>query len=395
VNKRSKVIVMGLGVNGLGVLRSMGMLGVECGGIYQRKDEELGIHSRFCRHVEQADKNLSDSSLWQCLNSLQRKLGDGPSVLIPSADRYAAFLCDNQEQLKKDYLVCMPSKEIHDAFLNKKRTAEICLSNDVPIPQTFSAESLKELDHIGKNLDYPAIIKPAYTFGSTFPGKNAVIGKSSELYSFYKRYPDLVDKTIIQSIIPSGDGNILVTASYSDSKGRVLGMYSGRKLRQYLPDYGVTCFGISESNDYLKELTKNFLENIGFKGFAALEFAHDVDRNQYAFIELNTRTYYHNQLFADAGVDLSKIAYLDLIGENFEAYMRKQGQLDGVHWLDFERDLASFYRKREIGDIGIAEWFFSLPKARSFAVWNRKDVKPFFKGVERLFTMIFNHSVKK
>jgi predicted ATP-grasp superfamily ATP-dependent carboligase len=80
---------------------------------------------------------------------------------------------------------------------------------------------------------------------------------------------DLLGKCVIQQVISSGDGDILVTATYSGSSGTVEAIYSGRKIRQYLPDYGATCFGISERHAMLEESTRAFLNNIRYRGFAA------------------------------------------------------------------------------------------------------------------------------
>jgi predicted ATP-grasp superfamily ATP-dependent carboligase len=195
--------------------------------------------------------------------------------------------------------------------------------------------------------------------------------------AFFEEF-DVYGTAVIQEIIPSGDGDIIVLATYSDDSGKVLATYSGRKLRQYLPDYGATCYGISESHLKLEHSVKAFLENIGYKGFAMIEFARSrVDQRAY-FLELNTRTSWTNRLYADAGVDLTQVGYLSMIGLDYLELVGSIQQRDGVIWLDFRRDLASLKIKRRQRVLGVFRWFLSILKSRSFAWWDWRDPVPFF-----------------
>jgi predicted ATP-grasp superfamily ATP-dependent carboligase len=245
------------------------------------------------------------------------------------------------------------------------------------IPPTFCPETIEELETVAATIAFPVVVKPRYTFGTAFPGKNAVFDDPRALVTFFDG-TTLLGHCVIQRIIPSGDGDILVTASYSAENGRVQAMYSGRKIRQYLPDYGATCFGISERNPPLEEQSRGFLEGIGYRGFAALEFARSREDGRAYFIELNTRTYYHNQLFADAGVDLTQVGYLSASGHDSRALLGKLEQRDGVIWIDFRRDFQSMRIKRRQGRIGLLQWLHSIMAARSFAYWNWRDPAPFF-----------------
>ncbi len=225
-------------------------------------------------------------------------------------------------------------------------------------------------------MTFPVIVKPRYTFGTGFPGKNAVFDEPRALLNFFSGN-NLLGHCVIQQIIPSGDGDIIVTASYSADNGVVQAMYSGRKIRQHLPDYGATCFGISERHPDLEKQSRRFLENIGYKGFAALEFARSREDGRAYFLELNTRTYYHNQLFADAGVDLTQVGYLSASGHDFRSLLGPLEQREGLIWLDFRRDFQSMRIKRRQGRIRVAQWLRSIVAARSFAYWDWRDPVPF------------------
>jgi predicted ATP-grasp superfamily ATP-dependent carboligase len=369
-------IVLGTDVNGIAVIRSLGRLGVRCGAISARLPGDHAAHSRYLGWHETVRLDASDETLVSTLRSVADRLGSGRTVLIPTTDRYSEFLSRNQETLSNDFVCCCPDLELCDAFLDKWKTARLCIDHGILIPPTFCPETIDDLAKVAATVTFPVIVKPRYTYGTGFPGKNAVFDEARALLSFFDGN-DLLGHCVIQRIIPSGDGDILVTASFSADNGHVQAMYSGRKIRQYLPDYGATCFGISERHRDLEEQSRRFLEGIGYKGFAALEFARSREDGRAYFLELNTRTYYHNQLFADAGVDLTQVGYLSASGHDFRALLGTLEQREGLIWIDFRRDLQSMRIKRRQRRIGIVQWLCSVKTARSFAYWNWRDPTPF------------------
>ena len=372
----AKAIVLGTDVNGIAVIRSLGRLGVRCGAISARSPGDHAVHSRYLGCHETVRLDASDEALDSALRIVTKRLGSGPTVLVPTTDRYSEFLSRNQEALSNVFISCCPSTKLCNAFLDKWETALLCSDNGILIPPTFCPETTDELAEVAERVAFPVIVKPRYTFGTAFPGKNAVVNEARSLVSFFNG-KDLLGHCVIQQIIPSGDGDILVTASYSADNGLIQAMYSGRKIRQYLPDYGATCFGISERHRDLENQSRRFLESIGYKGFAALEFARSREDGRAYFLELNTRTYYHNQLFADAGVDLTQVGYLCASGHDFRALLGTLEQREGLIWIDFRRDFQSMRIKRRQRRIGFLYWLRSIIAARSFAYWSWRDPAPF------------------
>ncbi len=372
----NSAIVLGTNVNGLGVIRSLGRMGVKCGAIFAPESGDHAPKSRYLSASVPVDQAAGHNQLVNALDHVSSKLQEAPPVLIPTTDKFSQFLCEHQEYLSKRYLLRCASKEIYDAFLDKWKTDRICRENNIRVPATRCPQTLRELTAESDKIRFPVIVKPRYTFETGFPGKNAVFENADELRDFFACH-DVVGGAIIQELIPSGDGDILVVACYSGHDGLVKAMYSGRKIRQFLPDYGATCYGISERNIELEIAASDFLNNIGYKGFAALEYARSREDGKSYFLELNTRTYYHNQLFSDAGVDLTKIAYQEITGIDKSSTAIPIEQRDGLIWIDFRRDYYSMRIKRKQGIISIPKWAASLLKPRSFAYWSISDPAPF------------------
>ena len=374
----NQAIVLGTEVNGIAVIRSLGRIGVRCAAIRTPVRGDHAPRSRYLSFTLDIPLDATDEDLLAVIRQASARLGGAtPTVVMPTTDRFAEFLSRNQEVMGSEFFACCPDRPTADAFLDKWKTAIICSAHGILIPFTACPTTTEELEADAARLRYPVIVKPRFTFGTEFPGKNAVIDGAGPLARFF-RGTRLLGQCVIQEIIPSGDGDILVIAAYSGIDGLVRAVYSGRKIRQYLPDYGATCFGVSERCPELEQASRRFLNAIGYKGFAALEFARSREDGRAYFLELNTRTYYHNQLFADAGIDLTQIAYADRTGHNRASATGSMIQRDGIVWLDFRRDFQSMRIKRGRGQISFGRWLCSLKRARSFAVWNWRDPLPFF-----------------
>lgn len=373
-------IVLGGNVNGLSVVRSIGKLEAPVGIVLSVVPEEHAHHSKYVSVMQEVNADAEDPELFEALRHAAARLGTHRPVLIPTSDRYSQFLSTHAEQLAANYILNCADSTLYDTFLDKWNTAEICERHGIPFPKTYCPSTFDELSKAAAALTFPVIVKPRYTFDSRFPGKNAQFSDANGLLQFFENH-SLLGDVVIQEIIPSGDGDILVLASYSDSTGNVVAMYSGRKLRQYLPDYGATCYGISEKHAALEKQTRQFLDDIGYRGFAMIEFARSrEDRREY-FLELNTRTSWTNQLYADSGIDLIRIGYQDMIGMDLKDILGPTEQRDGVIFLDFRRDVASMRIKRRQGEIRFLPWLLSLLKARSFAFWDIKDPMPFIAAL--------------
>jgi predicted ATP-grasp superfamily ATP-dependent carboligase len=372
----SGALVLGGDVNGLGVIRSLGRLHVSVGAVLSIGPGEHAHHSRYVSVTEEVREDAGDRELIKALKAAALRLGKERVVLIPTSDRYSQFLSKNAHQLPSEFILNCANAELYDAFLDKWNTARLCEKHSVLAPQTYCPTTFDEVEQAAASLTFPVIVKPRYTFDSRFPGKNAQFSNTSQFIDFFEQH-SLLGAVVAQEIIPSGDGDIIVLSSYSNSRGRVLAMYSGRKLRQYLPDYGATCYGISERHEALEQKTRQFLDEIAYRGFAMIEFARSREDGRAYFLELNTRTSWTNQLYVDSGVDLTRIGYLDMTGIDSCEDTGPVEQRNGVLFLDFRRDIASMQIKRRRGEIHFLAWFISVLKARSFAFWDVNDPMPF------------------
>ncbi len=385
--KNVPAVILGLGVNGLGIVRSLALMDIPIYGFYNNK-KEIGRFSKYVSAIKAYDVKTAPKQLLKQLTDFGEKINK-KSFLIPESDVYLSFISENREVLSKYFLFNIADKDLITMIIDKSGNMELALRHNVLIPRTMYLDGSDDIDVILAEFKFPVIIKPLNTFSTTFPGnkKNIIIEDRDSLVRLFKNNNSLFGNCIIQEIIIGHDGNIVICSVYFSRDSEPLGVYTGRKIRQYLPDYGVTSYGVSEYIPEVEQISIRFLKSIGYKGLATLEFARDIKSGEYYFLELNGRSYYHNMLFTDCNMNLSYIAYCDTVGIDLHEKFKRQRE--GLIWIDFSRDIASFWRKRKEHKIKFMEWLYSVTRARSFAVFNKSDILPFLYSTWLLLTPVF------
>jgi hypothetical protein len=95
---------------------------------------------------------------------------------------------------------------------------------------------------------------------------------------------------------------------------------------------------------------------------------------------MNTRLPWYNGLFADAGVNLPYLAYLDLasgLSEHNAAGYAPPQQRDGTTWVGYHNYAACFREIKRTKSISRMTFLGHVARAKSYGWWNVSDPKPF------------------
>ena len=377
--------MLGLGINGLAVVRALGRAGVPVIGVWSDRDEP-GRHSRYCRPVRiEAERSP------QMLGSLLRALGptaDRPA-LFPTTDADAAWINEEQDALGLHFRFHTATRDVFARLASKLGLIGLLREQRIEAPATLHFDRPEEFERERAKLPARVLVKPVDTFRRVLPGraKNELFLDAGSLEAYVRSFAGHLPDMIFQEVVPSGDGQIYVCTVLLDPEGQIALCYTGRKIRQYKPDYGVTCFGVSEWNEEIAGIATRFLQAIGFRGLCTLEFARHGDTGRYLLLEANPRSYRHSGLCADCGVNFPLAEYTLLMGDRPPPPVR---QREGVHWIDLARDLGSLYRKRRDGELSLAAWLRSALKARSFASLAFDDPGPWLQETAHLAGLLFN-----
>jgi D-aspartate ligase len=368
-------VVLGLDINGLGIVRSLGKKKLKILGIYE-KNSEIGKFSRYCKSVVKIKAKQTGSDIKLLRYLIKRGHAKSKPVLFATNDYYVNFINNHREILERRYLFNLPDKQLLTQILSKDEQASIARKHGLMTPRTYSPVELldDELSH-DKYPNFPLIIKPANNILNKLPNdyKNVVVESKSDLEYFYNQFAEYKEQTILQEIITGGEKAILWCTLYIDQKFNPSAIFMARPLRKYKPDFGVTCFSESIYDKKLLEIILKFFKEIRYRGLADIEFMYDKDSDQYVFIEINPRTSWVNSQSRGCGVDLSWAQYCDLKRMYYRpCIMRKTG----FRWIYLFADFMSFMVKNEKKELSLMNWLKSISTAQSYACHDLRDPVP-------------------
>jgi D-aspartate ligase len=292
-------------VNGLAAIRSLGRLGVPVFALAHRASA-LGFRSRYSVGVVCPDPVVDEAAYVACLGELARGL-DAPAPIFPTHDEFLNSIARHADELGGRFLHPFPDWELLEKIQDKAWQLAQAERLGIPVPRTVE----EPVD----DLVFPVLVKPRDPVGFRREfGRQAFRCESPEALAadFERARPY---RPLVQEFVPGGDEELYSLGSYLDAGGEALGLFSGRKLLQMPPGVGTCRIGEAVWVDEVVEQGLALLRGIGFRGLSQVEFKRDARDGRYKLMEINPRLWQWHGLAAAAGVDLTRIAYLDLIGQ--------------------------------------------------------------------------------
>jgi predicted ATP-grasp superfamily ATP-dependent carboligase len=253
----------------------------------------------------------------------------------------------------------------------------------VKVPRTHITRADDDMAQVARDFVYPSLIKPIHRYTAGFPVESAkvlVAQNAQEAQAFFEKYPQMKGATLMQELIEGGDDQVFQYTALINTQGEIAAYSTVRKLRQYPAGYGSMCYGQTEYNEALALAGRELILALGYRGLGSIEFKYRHKDGGYYFIEMNTRLPWYNGLFADAGVNLSYLAYLDLASglsaHNATGFAPPQ-QRDGTTWVGYHNYAACFREIKKTHPISRMTFFGHVARAKSYGWWNLSDPKPF------------------
>ncbi len=403
-NNISPVFVEGLDVSAYGIARSVGRHGVPVYALNDRLRDPL----RFSRYVRQCflysddptqsrayagDSVANEEDLCRLMEEWGAGFAHKP-VLFATSDWFARFLSNQQQRLREKFLFHWTAPELFTTIVDKGRMVAFCERAGVRVPRTHITRPDDNMGEITRSFVYPAIIKPLHRYTAGFPVETAkvlVAKDAQQALELFEKYPQLKGGTLMQELIEGGDDQVFQCTALAGNSGEIVAYSTVRKLRQHPPGYGSMCYGRTERNDAMAGEAFKLLRALGYRGLGSLEFKYRERDGGYYFIEMNTRLPWYNGIFADAGVNLAHLAYLDLAeaektsvadaGKPSIQELPQSTQRENRRWVSFHNYRGS--RKDSTGGskIGLARFAANVASANSYAWWNWADPAPFFASL--------------
>ena len=373
---RIGAFVLGMAETGLTAARCLGRHGISVTG-FDIGAKRAGFRSRYCTAEVCPDPLEQPDDL---VRFLRHRAGDRSQkvVLLPTSDLFFLFLSRHRAQLADKFLMSLPSEEVAESVVNKRRLYELAAANHTAFPKSYFPGTYDEAVAVKDSLRYPAFIKPywGHQWRRHFGGlhKGFKVQSPEEFLSRFQEVLASGHSALVQSYITSTDDNLFSLSLYVSRTGEVPAAFPRRQVRQYPPNSGTVTLAISEHNPELVADGTRFCQSIGYRGIAGLEYKRDAQDNQYKLLDFNPRLMLSDGLTAYCGINLPLIQYLDLTGQR-PAPRREPAA--GVKWLESIADFHAFQQYHERGELTFKDWLKSLWRPRVFALFAWDDPLPF------------------
>lgn len=278
----------------------------------------------------------------KALTEYGEKNKDYEILLIATSDLYVKLVAEEKSLLEKYYVFNYPDIELVNNLLVKEKFYDIYKDMGLDMPKTYiyPCNKNEDINKIKKYFnEYPIIIKPSdgveyHSLDDTTLAKVYKIHSEEELEKIIKKIENARynKNLIIQEFIPGDDSALFDSVFYvgKDKKAK-LATFAQIGLQEHTPTGIGNCTVLVNGYDehgYKEEIVyklKEFIEKIGYQGFAEFDIKYDVRDNKYKVLEINPRQSRSGYYLTACGYNLVKYLIDDLIkNKNMEFKIIKE-----------------------------------------------------------------------
>jgi D-aspartate ligase len=379
VDNKAKAVILGSNFyTGLSIIRGLGSNGIYTVAMDYSKKNTYGAKSKYLSeqiivpHYKE-QKNELLLYLIEYANKQEVK-----PVLFPSVDPYVEFIDSYLDELRNYYHINMTAQGFWSSIMDKEYLHTLATKHGVLVPESLSPTDANFEQRVVSEIGFPCIVKPtdSTSFVSTFRAKIFTCHNLDEMRSAIERATQAKLEIIVQRIIPGFDDHVYTFDAYLDQNSKVTHWVTCQKQRQFPINFGASSFTKQRYVDELYQLGAPFLEAIGYKGFAEIEFKKDAGSGQYYLLEINARTTTLDPLLRKCGVNFPLLAYNELTGKPIGSHaVRKH---TGIAFCFLFEDLIAsraYVRTKQLSILQIIKSHF-VRKAP--AIWSFDDPAPAF-----------------
>ena len=381
LQKNEVALVLGGHVNGYSIIKELSEQSVNDIALF---DYGSSI-SRFSNKViykDQIDKTAS--SLKNEIKKLHQKYEY--IVIFPTDDLQLENLHNIYDEIS-DFCYLPFNKRNLLRTLDKFYQYETCEACGVPYPKTKQIKRSEDLNDIS-SLVFPLLIKPSTRKDIVMDVFRTLYLETLEDYesnklqliSFVERGVEFV----VSEYIPGDDTNIYAYTCFRTQEGEILNEWSGKKLTQYPDNYGVFCSASNEAPEEVDIQGRALVEALDAYGIVEPEFKYDYRDGKFKLMETNLRSMMWHRTGSISNVKLQATQYRYALGEKLVRCIQDKNET--IHFVLMLHEIPNLIARK-----GYWKHFkhnVFVGKKRVWAVWERKDIKPFLFSLFLLLKMV-------
>lgn len=281
----------------------------------------------------QIEENLWDNDTFvnTLINYAKNRKIKNKILLIGTNDNYVKLIAENKSLLEKYYVFNYPDINIINNLLIKEKFYDIYKNMGLDMPETliYKCNQNDDINRIKEQFkEYPIIIKPSD--GVEYHHLKECLDKVYKVYNEEELEKVILkiekagynNNLIIQEFIPGDDSALFDSIFYvGKNKKAQIATFAQIGLQEHTPTGIGNCTVLVNGYDehgYKEELVyklKEFLEKIGYQGFAEFDMKYDMRDGKYKVLEINPRQSRSGYYVAACGYNLVEYLIDDLIYE--------------------------------------------------------------------------------
>lgn len=361
---------------GLSTIRCLGREGIHTVAMDYSEEERYGAKSKYCSETQIVpDYKTSPDAFIKALIDYGQKQTSKP-VLIPCHDSYVEVIDAHLEEVKEHYLIPQTEKGLYTSVMDKDALHGLAIEHGMRVPESIHMNDEKFYEIVESTIKYPCLIKPVDSpkFVAHFRRKLFEVHNRKELDSVLADIRETDLEVIAQRLIPGFDDHMYTFDAYLNQDAKVTHWMTCQKLRQYPINYGASVYTVQRHVPEVHRIGADFLESIGFKGFAEIEMKKDAITGEYYLIEINARITNLNTMLDKVGLNFPYITYRELTGDALPP-KAIETSTNIAFWYAYEDFLATrdYIKTKQLSLFSIIKTLF---RKKAYAIWSWKDPKP-------------------
>jgi len=357
------VIVFGDFVAAYGVIRALSPAGIPIHIVSQR-GRGIATRSRHVGHVLAQRSSAPD--VYERLSEWIRAKGlDDAVVMVAGDDHYLEVLARGRDRLPSGLRWTLPGVEAVERVRDKRLTYQIAERVGVPCPRTAECTTREALAAALSDttaFPLPVLMKPQDSgrFFAEHNMKAVTCDTVDEALAAWDRFEGFYGRVLLQELVPGPERNLVCLKAVLNRDSEPLAVFVDRKVRARR-EFLACSLAVSTWSDEVVELGLRLLKEVGYQGYASVEFKLDERTGQHELMEINGRISLNHTNALRAGLNLPAVMYdealrgpLPPLGE-----LRREFEA-GVLWWCPWTDALNFVDAVRGGPGGVAGFVRSL-----------------------------------
>jgi predicted ATP-grasp superfamily ATP-dependent carboligase len=285
------------------------------------------------------------------------------------------------------------NKENLSEISNKYVQYQICKKIGIKYPKTFKIKTVNDLDIINQ-LKFPVLIKPSKKYLKIKLFRTLYLEERRDFFSSRKILVDYLNKNIefiLSEYIPGDDRNIYAYTCFRSQENKILNEWVGKKLSQHPDQFGNFSSSTNKFNLDVYQQGRLLVEALNAFGIIQPEFKYDYRDKSFKLMEVNLRSMMWHRTGSLCNVKLHETQFNYAVGKNINKY--KQDQKKKYHFVLMIHEISNLIFRK--GYWKIFKYNIYGGDKLIWAIFEWRDMKPFFYSLKLLIKLILAKCLKK